>query len=191
MSAIAVIPAKGTSARIPNKNRRIFHGRPILEYSIEAARDSGIFDDVLVSTDDPAIELIALENGAGWIRRPPELCLNEIGTQEVMRHAVGGMSADYACCIYATAPMLDPHDLIKALQQLKRNASTYVVPIGEWLSDPGMFYFGMRGAFTHPLPLIGAGTELMQVDPRRCIDINTPEDWTRAERMYEELHRGD
>ena len=64
MKRIAIIPARGGSKRIPNKNSKLFHGKPILAYSIEAALNSELFDEVMVSTDDPQIAKIALEFGA-------------------------------------------------------------------------------------------------------------------------------
>lgn len=194
MKSIAIIPARGGSKRIPRKNIRPFHGKPIIAYSIEAAIQSGLFDGVFVSTDDPEIAEVAGRYNATPLMRFG-LADDVTGTQEVIKGALeinlAHWNPEYVCCLYATAPMLDPWNLSKALRQLKGNAATYVVPIGEWLSDPGMFYFGTASAFTSQVPLIGTGTELMQVDPRRCIDINTEADWQRAEKMYEELHRGD
>ena len=64
MSRLAVIPARGGSKRIPGKNIRLFHGKPMLAYSIEAAQASRLFDRIVVSTDDPAIAQLAIELGA-------------------------------------------------------------------------------------------------------------------------------
>ena len=184
---VAIIPARGGSRRIPRKNIRQFHGKPIIAYSIEAAKASGVFDVVCVSTDDAEIAHVAMEYGAFVMQRPKRLAQDSVGTQEVMHDALNTLEdADVACCIYPCAPMLDPHDL----QVIGREWITdalYVVPVGEWLSDPGMFYFGRASAFRCDLPLLGRYTRLYPVDRRRCCDINTEEDWMRAERMYSEL----
>ncbi len=183
----AIIPARGGSRRIPRKNIRLFHGKPILGYSIEAART--VFDQVWVSTEDVEIAEVAHKLGALVLYRPRELAQDAVGTQEVMRHAVGAIAAaEVACCIYPCAPFLRPRVLYQALQLLAENERRYyVVPVGQWLSDPGQFYLGRAEAFREGRMLVGAGTVLMQIDPRFALDINTEEDWQRAAALYEQL----
>ena len=92
MSAIAIIPARGGSKRIPNKNIRLFAGRPIISYSIQAALDSRLFDRVIVSTDSPQISEIATQYGAEVpFLRPSELADDETGTASVIIHALDGV----------------------------------------------------------------------------------------------------
>lgn len=82
---VAIIPARGGSVRIPRKNIKIFHGRPIISYSIDTAQRSGLFDAVYVSTEDAEIAAIARKYGAALIHRPPELAeigAPDCGTQE-------------------------------------------------------------------------------------------------------------
>ena len=86
MSAVAIIPARGGSRRILHKNIREFMGRPIIAYSIEAAQKSGLFEDIIVSTDSEEIAQVAANYDAHVSFRPPALCHNDIGTQEVMAH---------------------------------------------------------------------------------------------------------
>lgn len=121
---VAIIPARGGSKRIPRKNIRDFCGKPMIAWSIEAAKTSAIFDRILVSTDDPEIREIALAWGADVpFERPSELADDHAGTLPVIRHAVNwlkvnGTPISRACCIYATAPFLQPVFLHDALERL-------------------------------------------------------------------------
>lgn len=185
MSTIAVIPARGGSVRIPYKNIRLFHGNPIMAYSIEAAKDSGIFDRIIVSTDDDEIAAVAIQYGAEVHRRAPDDGVR--GTQEVAAEVLGGIpGAELACVIYATAPMLSAETLQCAVDMLMRNDAPYVVPVATWLRDPGQFYMGRADAFLAGEPLTWA--QLMPIDPRTECDINTMEDFERAETMFAALY---
>lgn len=121
---VAIIPARGGSKRIPRKNIRDFCGKPMIAWSIEAAKNSGIFDRILVSTDDPEIREIAIAWGAETpFERPSELADDHAGTLPVIRHAVNwlngnGTPISRACCIYATAPFLQDVFLNEALERL-------------------------------------------------------------------------
>lgn len=111
---VAVVPARGGSKRIPRKNIRHFKGRPIILYAIDAALQIGVFDKVLVSTDDPEIGSVAESGGAEVLfSRPQELADDHATLHEVMSHAIGWMygeswNLDLVAMLYATAPMLDP-----------------------------------------------------------------------------------
>lgn len=183
---VAIIPARGGSRRIPRKNIREFHGKPIIAYSIEAAR-AALFDQVWVSTEDQEIAEVAIAFKAHVLYRPLDLARDEVGTQEVMKNALAAMpGAEVACCIYPCAPLLRPNVLRRALELLVGDRN-YIVPVGVWLSDPGQFYIGRADAFRRGVPLIGPGTCLMQIDPGTSCDINTEEDWKRADAMYAAL----
>lgn len=108
---IAIIPARGGSKRIPNKNIRLFAGKPIMAYSIDAARKSELFDLIIVSTDSPDIATVARDHGAAVHNRSPELSDDHTGTMPVIRDVLSKIEVHMACCIYPTAPLLDPRDL--------------------------------------------------------------------------------
>lgn len=114
---IAIIPARGGSKRIPRKNIRPFCGKPIIAYSIEAARETRLFDEIVVSTDDEEIAAIARQCGATTpFMRPTEIADDFTGTGAVIKHAVAwfierGHEVSHACCIYATAPLIQAHHL--------------------------------------------------------------------------------
>jgi pseudaminic acid cytidylyltransferase len=132
---IAVIPARGGSKRIPRKNIRAFAGRPMIEYAISAARSSGAFDRVIVSTDDPEIAAVSTAAGADIpFMRPAELSDDHTPTVPVIAHALRecqklGWGVEYACCIYPGVPLIRAADLVAALELLLEDATEYVFPV--------------------------------------------------------------
>ena len=142
MSVVAVIPARGGSKRIPDKNIKPFCGKPIIAYSIEAAKNAGIFDRIIVSTDSKEIASIAKDFGAEVpFMRPCELADDQTGTDAVILHVLkrlmeDGEKIDYICCIYATAPFAKAEYIIKGYNILRDNnaatcfsVTTYPFPI--------------------------------------------------------------
>lgn len=115
---VAIIPARGGSKRIKKKNLRSFCGRPIIEYSIDAALQSGLFDHVIVSTDCQEISAIAKAAGADApFVRTAELSDDHATTIPVIRHAIDWLEenrgqVDLACCLYPTAPLVRVSDLV-------------------------------------------------------------------------------
>ena len=122
---LAVIPARGGSKRIPRKNIKPFAGKPLIAYSIEAAKATGLFDKIIVSTDDDEVKQVATEFGADVpFLRPKALSDDYTGTRPVTNHAIEYCSAhffepEFCCCIYATAPFLEAEFLRLGYQKLK------------------------------------------------------------------------
>jgi N-acylneuraminate cytidylyltransferase len=122
---LAVIPARGGSKRIPRKNIKPFCGKPMLAWSIEAARTASVFDAIIVSTDDDEIAGIAESNGAeAPFRRPAELANDNTPTLPVYAHAIRWFeehrgAVAYMCGIFPTAPFLQPHYLRQGLELLR------------------------------------------------------------------------
>ncbi|HEX6992354.1 MAG TPA: hypothetical protein VF151_10730 [Gemmatimonadales bacterium] len=192
---IAIIPARGGSRRIPRKNIRTFHGKPIIAYSILAAIEFG-FDAVYVSTDEPAIANVAGAYGALTMARPEPLAQDEVGTQEVMAHAVAELMnrdraigfTDQVCCIYPTAPLMRLVDLERGRWELAMRGGSFAMSVGtDPLRDAGQFYWGRAGSFSARVPLMQPGTIMIPVPETHVCDINTPQDWERAELMYAKL----
>ena len=129
---LCVIPARGGSKRIPRKNIRPFCGKPIMAWSIEAALESGLFDRVMVSTDDAEIADLAKNYGAETpFLRPPDLADDCTGTQAVVKqaiewHRVLNVAVEVACCLYATAPFTRAKDLRAAHDRLLASDKAYV-----------------------------------------------------------------
>ena len=120
MKNLCIIPARGGSKRIPRKNVKDFLGKPIIAYSIEAALKSGLFDEVMVSTDDPEIATIAKQYGASVpFMRSAETVNDFATTADVLNEVLSeykkrGQVFDNMCCIYATAPLIVSQDIVDA-----------------------------------------------------------------------------
>ena len=128
---ICIIPARGGSKRIPRKNIKEFHGKPMIAYTIEAARQSGCFDKVIVSTDDREIAEIASQWGAETpFIRPDNISDDYATTMDVIQHAIEwcenqGWQFDKVCCIYATAPFIQAVDIKHGLALLEGREVQY------------------------------------------------------------------
>ena len=227
-NAIAIIPARGGSKRIPKKNIKDFFGKPLIAYSIETALASKLFEKVVVTTDDEAIAKIAKAYGAEVpFLRPKALSDDFTGTGDVVEHALTwlkehGDTYDYACTIYATAPLLKPEYLIEGYKALSTStalnafsATSMPFPIQrtfklnaegrcemftpehymtrsqdleEAYQDAGQFYWTKLGTTSDEV-MFGKDS-VPVILPRHLVqDIDTFEDWTRAELMYQALHQ--
>ena len=225
---LAVIPARGGSKRIPRKNVKLFHGKPMIAWSIEVAKKSGCFDQILVSTDDSEIAEIAISYGADApFIRPAELSDDFTGTQPVISHAIewkikNGEKPSEVCCIYATAPFLSANDLVRGHLLLNQedcdysfSATSYAFPIQrsfrvtsskrvemffpeyfesrsqdleDAYHDAGQFYWGKVDAWAKDEPIFSLKASPV-ILPRHLVqDIDTPNDWLRAELMFKALH---
>jgi pseudaminic acid cytidylyltransferase len=225
---IAIIPARGGSKRIPRKNLRPFCGKPIIAYSIEAAKNSGLFDHVIVSTDDAEIMEVARAYGAETpFVRPKELADDHATTVPVIRHAVSWVQdnigpVEHACCIYATAPFVQAASLISAHDMLVQHAVTgYVFTATSFpfpiqrafkvnpegfvdmfephnyntrsqdlepaFQDAGQFYWGSAEAYLSGKIFFSPDSMAFLLPRHMVQDIDTPEDWKRAELMYQAL----
>ena len=135
MSNLCIIPARGGSKRIPRKNIKDFLGKPIIAYSIEAAVCSGLFDEVMVSTEDPEIAEIARQYGANIpFMRSSENADDFAGTADVLievinRYQIVGTLFEYACCIYPTAPFITKELLQSAFVKMYNNNFDCVFPV--------------------------------------------------------------
>ncbi len=135
---IAVIPARGGSKRIPRKNIKLFCGRPMIAWSIEAAQSSGLFEQIVVSTDDAEIAEVAGRWGAGIpFMRPAELSNDYAATTEVVAHATRwaldqGAEVEAVCCIYATAPFVQTDDLKRGWEGLSSGDWDYAFTVTDF-----------------------------------------------------------
>jgi pseudaminic acid cytidylyltransferase len=220
---IAVIPARGGSKRIPRKNVKVFCGKPMIAWSIEAALESGCFERVIVSTDDDEIAEIAVAHGADVpFRRPAELADDFTPTVPVVAHAIRWQQdagpVERACCIYATAPFTRPEDLRAGLTLLDEQAADYAFTattfefpiqrairvdacgrvsmfqpehmltrsqdLEQAFHDAGQFYWGRTDAWLAGQPIFGPYSVALALERQRVQDIDTAEDWDRAELIF-------
>jgi len=217
---VAIIPARGGSKRIPRKNIKMFHGKPLIAYSIQAALDSKIFDKVIVSTDDKEIADIALSYGAEVpFMRDDVLSDDYSSSMDVFEDAIAKLDdVDIACMIYATAPLLQASYLKEGFLKLQNSdavnafsATSMPFPIQrtfkidangrcqmftpehfytrsqdleEAYQDAGQFYF--KKVKIQSDKIMFAQDSIPILLPRHLVqDIDTLEDFKRAEVMYE------
>lgn len=142
MSSVAIITARGGSKRIPHKNIKPFLGKPIITYSIEAAKRAGCFDEIMVSTDDEKIAEIARSCGAHVpFMRSKENADDFSTTRDVVKEVLcayekEGTKFDYACCIYPTAPFITGERLRDSMQLLISQKADSVFPVVQFSFPP-------------------------------------------------------
>jgi pseudaminic acid cytidylyltransferase len=218
---IAVIPARGGSKRIPRKNIKPFCGKPMIAWSIQAAKTSGLFDRVIVTTDDNEIAEVAKKWGAEIpFMRPPELADDFAGTAPVITHATQwaldqGLDVHAVCCIYATAPFIRAADLKEGWDELDSGSWEYVFTATDFgapifrsfektagggvrmffpehvstrsqdlpiaLHDAGQFYWGRTSAWLQQKRVFDLHSKPLVIPRWRVQDIDTQDDWDRAE----------
>lgn len=158
MNAICIITARGGSKRIPGKNKKLFLGKPIICYSIEAAISSGIFEEVMVSTDDEEIAEISKKAGAKVpFMRSMETSNDFATTDDVLMEVLAayekiGKTFEYTACIYPTAPFVTAEKLKNALQVLIENKASGVMPVVSFSFPPqrGMIVKDGRLQYCYP-----------------------------------------
>jgi len=225
---IVVIPARGGSKRIPLKNIKPFYGKPMIAWSIEAAKACGLFDHIIVSTDDADIARIAVQYGAEVpFERPAKLSDDFTGTGAVVKHALEWCienigPVDFVCTLYATAPFIKSQDIITGFELLKAGdcqmtftVTSFPFPIQRAVKiasdgsvsmfqpenfsarsqdlesayhDAGQLYWATTNAVLQDLSAFSKIAKA-QILPRHQVqDIDTQEDWDRAELMYKAWH---
>lgn len=226
---VAIIPARGGSKRIPDKNIRLFAGEPMIVHSIRSAISCGLFDRIIVSTDSDKIADIASANGAEIpFMRPAALSDDKTATAPVLIHALNRLKEHdglprYFCCIYATAPFMQVEYLRRGYELLREEKATTVFPITSFSSpifralkmnengrlemfwpeylesrsqdlptawhDAGQFYWADTAGFLKEKKLRTNNT-IPIILPRYLVhDIDTPEDWKKAELVFRALSK--
>lgn len=225
--AIAVIPARGGSKRIPRKNIKDFCGKPMIAWPIEAAKNSGLFDRVIVSTDDVEIVEVSKHWGAEVpFMRPAELSNDYASATEVIAHATQwildqGWPVSVVCCILATAPFIHMEELKRGRDVLEAGDWAYAFAATEFstsifrsfrqlpggglemfypehymtrsqdlpiaLHDAAQFYWGRPSAWIEGKRVYDRGSVPIVIPSWRVQDIDTEDDWLRAESIFRSL----
>ena len=223
---IAVIPARGGSKRIPRKNAKPFFGVPMIARTISTALQSGLFEKVVVSTDDTEIAEISRQAGAQVpFTRPLDLADDLTPTVPVIAHAVQacnalGWNVSYACCIYPCVPLLAVGDIAAALEMAVETDADFVYPVTDYahpiqramrrsesgkmslyspqfemtrtqdleksFHDAGQFYWGKAASWLEQKKMHTAGLG-MPIPHWRVVDIDSEDDWRRAELLFKAL----
>ena len=220
---IAVIPARGGSKRIPRKNIKDFCGKPMIAWAITIAQESGLFDHIIVSTDDEEIADIGRKWGAEIpFLRPLELADDDTPTVPVVAHAVkscidNGWVVEYACCIYPCVPFLEIDDLKSSIDFAKNKDANFIYSVTEYphpvqrsmrrfpsgemqflspeceltrtqdleksYHDAGQFYWGKARVWLEHKRMHTGGLGMV-IPNWRIVDIDSMDDWVRAENLY-------
>ena len=226
MTTVALLPARGGSKRIPRKNVREFAGVPILGRTIRIVEEAGLFDRIIVSTDDDGIALVARDFGAEVVERSSDLADDYTGLLGVVQgelgHILGSQDRnDVVACVLPTAVLMAQADLSSAVVRIREGENDFVVAVGRFsypiqralrmqtsgqlemawpenyftrsqdlepmFHDAGQFYVGTVNTWLHRRTMFEKGTHGLQIADLRVLDIDTNEDWIRAERMWETL----
>jgi pseudaminic acid cytidylyltransferase len=225
---VAIIPARGGSKRIPKKNIKEFCGKPMIAWSIEAAKSSDCFDRIIVSTDSQEIANVAKNFGAEVpFVRPANLSDDHTTVGPVINHAIkflsqNGCELDEVCCIYATAPFIQPSEIRTGLYKLQNldcdfsfSVCSYQFPIQRAFSvlgevgvsmykpnefntrsqdleeayhDAGQFYWGYPNSWGNNIKMFSERSAPVILPHYRVQDIDTIEDWIRAELLFEAIN---
>jgi N-acylneuraminate cytidylyltransferase len=223
---IAVIPARGGSKRIPRKNVRMFSGKPMISFAINAALQSQLFDHVVVSTDDDEIAAVARAHGAEVpFMRPQHLADDLTATLPVVVDVIEkcqdlGWKFDIVCCIYPCVPLIQKQDLCNSLTRLNNSEADFCFPVCEYPSpiqralkmdvsgrtsgfypefelsrsqdlerayfDAGQFYWGSVHSWL-TTDRVHSNSVGFPIPFWRTVDIDTVDDWVRAENLYQTL----
>ena len=158
MSNLAIITARGGSKRIPKKNIKDFCGKPIISYAIKAAVESGIFDDVMVSTDDNEIADISRKYGVSVpFMRSAKNSDDYSGTSDVLIEVVRefekiGRIFTTVCCIYPTAPFVTAEKLIEAYDKFETEGADAIIPVVQFSYPPQRCFVATGGLIKYKWP---------------------------------------
>ena len=226
---VAVILARGGSKRIPRKNIKQFCGKPMISWPIELAKESGLFEHIIVSTDDEKIAKISKKYGAEVpFIRPDKLSDDYVGIIDVIDHAVTWMyeqkwQPEAVCCMYATSVFLTRNDLNKGYETLKMGDWSYTFSATDFeypifrsfkdhpnggvemffpeyfekrsqdlpvaLHDAAQFYWGVPNSWTNKLKLFESHSYPIKIPRWRVQDIDTEDDWKRAELLFKAINQ--
>lgn len=158
-ASIAIIPARGGSKRLPRKNILPFRGKPLLLWTCEAARDSGCFDTIVVSTEDEEIGRIARANGFAVDERPQSLGSDTASCADVClefldRSGRAGTHYEILCCLYATAPLRTAEDIRQVMTYLTPDADAVHAVCGYPHPPHQMLYQNPEGFLVPAFPLL-------------------------------------
>ena len=125
---IGIILAKSFSKRVPNKNFRRFNGKPMIDWTIDAAKKSKVFDKIIIATDSDEIIKKFKKYNLEFIKRPKELNKEKYGVDEVMKYCLSYLSekVEYACCLYACSPLISYQDIKNGFSKIKGKKYKYI-----------------------------------------------------------------
>lgn len=208
---LGVIPARGGSKRVPRKNLRTLCGKPLIQYTLEAADRAASLTTVVVSTEDYEIGQVAAVLGAYVVRRPDDLASDSATTGAVLKHALDWLDGDheYVVCLHPTSPIRDPRHIdemveiavseglraVYSVQKLPRKTHATVGFENSWVSGAVMLNASvyvlhrdyLEAQYNHTDPYFGRPYEM---DRFHSLDIDDEIDFKLAELYMEHLKNG-
>ena len=185
---LAVIPARAGSRRLPGKNTRLLGGKPLIQWTIEAAFACGLIDSIGVTTDDPAVVAIAEPLHVDIINRPPEMATDDAPTAPALCHALirmewmHGQQFDFVVLLQPTSPFRRPEHITLALAILNQEAVDSVVTVGPDQRPNGAVYASKR-AVVMGGAVLGQVRDKLTMTAEESVDIDTAEDFAIAEAL--------
>ncbi|MBL4663032.1 MAG: acylneuraminate cytidylyltransferase family protein [Flavobacteriaceae bacterium] len=230
MKILGLIPARGSSKGIPNKNRKELGGKPLLQYTIEAALGAQLLDDVVFSSEDTELISLAKQMGATvTFKRPNHLASDTAGSLEVVQHALEslaeqGMKYDAICLLQVTTPFRTSEDIDEAISKFIERGTDSLISVQKvphqynphWVFEvnnndlkiatgeakiikrrqdlpntfirDGAIYITKSDIILKQGSFFGESISHIELDAQRYVNIDTPEDWTKAEEIYKKLY---
>mgnify|MGYP001391476346 CR=1 FL=1 len=183
---IAVITARGGSKRIKNKNILNFFGKPMIAYSIIAAKKSKLFDKIYISTDSRKIKKISEKYGGKVpFLREKKLSDDFTGTHEVVKNFLekAKIKKEFICCIYPTAPLMRSWDLVRGFNKLLKNKNSYIYSANikkqtykHKFVDSGQFYWGTLKTWINKKNILQKRSIKIKIPIKYSQDLNNYED---------------
>lgn len=133
---LAIIPARGGSKRLPRKNIADFHGKPLIQWTIEAAQKSGCFSEIIVSTDDEEIAAVAAKCWAKVERRPERLATDDARVVDVCLEVLGRRITEVFACLYATSPLRTAEDISGTVALIRAFRCDFAMAVTPFESSP-------------------------------------------------------
>jgi len=230
MKILGLIPARGGSKGIPHKNRKELGGKPLLQYTVEAALGAKLLDAVVFSSEDTTLMNMAEQMGATVaFKRPDQLAIDTAGSLEVVQHALETLAAqgthyDAVCLLQVTTPFRTSEDIDAAISKFKMNETDSLISVQKvphqynphWVFEArndnlkiatgeaeiikrrqdlpdafirdGAIYITKSEVILKQGSFFGSIISHIELDPKRSVNIDTPEDWTKAEEIYKKLY---
>ena len=230
MKILGLIPARGGSKGIPHKNRKELGGKPLLQYTIEAALESKLLDAVVFSSEDTELMNLAVQMGATVaFKRPDYLASDTAGSLEVVQHALktlaeDGKHYDAVCLLQVTTPFRTSEDIDNAITKFTSSETDSLISVQKvphqynphWVFEAhhgnlkiatgeaeiikrrqdlpdafirdGAIYITKSDVIVTEGSFFGATLSHIELDPNRSVNIDTPEDWIKAEEIYKKLY---
>jgi len=230
MKILGLIPARGGSKGIPNKNRKELGGKPLLQYTVEATLGAKLLDAVVFSSEDTTLMNLAEQMGAEVaFRRPDHLAIDTAGSLEVVQHALESLAEkgkhyDAVCLLQVTTPFRTSEDIDAAISKFVANGTDSLISVQKvphqynphWVFEEsdgnlkiatgemeiikrrqdlpdafirdGAIYITKSDVIMKQGSFFGATISHIELDPKRSVNIDTPEDWTKAEEIYKKLY---